>query len=81
MNRHPVSDHALLRYLELVHGLDAEDYRGRIARLAESGIRHGSTGVIVEGVKLVIRDGRVVSVIDRHLPSCDRRSTREVPSR
>lgn len=74
---HQVTDKAIIRFLQLVHGLDVESFRGRIAALAETGIREGATGVIVEGVKLVILDGRVVNVTAKQIPSCARWSLPE----
>lgn len=71
---HDVTNTAVVQYLELVYGFDVQFFRRSIARLAETGIREGATGVIVEGVKLVLKDGRVVAVIEKHRPSCDRRS-------
>jgi hypothetical protein len=71
---HHVTNKAVLQYLQLVYGFDADFFRRSIARLAETGIREGATGVIVEGVKLVIHDGRVIDVIERSKPSCFRRS-------
>lgn len=69
---HQVTDKAIVRYLQLLHGFDAEAIRAQIAALAETGIREGATGVIVDGVKLVILDGRVINVIHKTTPSCYR---------
>ncbi|MGE6741741.1 hypothetical protein ACQKGC_15820 [Allorhizobium pseudoryzae] len=69
---HQVTDKAILRFMQLVHGFDAEQIRAQIAALAERGIREGATGIIAEGVKLVVSDGRVVNVVHRHTPSCYR---------
>ncbi|CDZ32190.1 Hypothetical protein NGAL_HAMBI1145_09610 [Neorhizobium galegae bv. officinalis] len=74
---HQVTDRAILRYLELVYGFNSEFFRNRIAVLAERGIKEGATGVIIEGVKLVIRDSRVVNVTEKQIPSCARWSIQE----
>ena len=73
---HQVTDHAVLRYLELVYGFPIDFFRTRIAVLTETGIKEGASGVIVEGVKFVIRDGRVTSVIERQQLSRDYRAGR-----
>jgi hypothetical protein len=71
---HQVTDKAIIRFLELVHGFDAASMRAQIASMAEIGIREGASGVIVQGVKLVLLDGRVVNVTHRTTPSCYRNS-------
>ncbi len=75
---HQVTDKAIVRFLELVHGFDAETLRSKIAAMAETGIREGASGVIVEGVKLVLLDGRVVNVTHRTTPSCYRHSADDI---
>lgn len=69
-----ITDHAVMRYLELVYGFNVDFFRNRIDLLTRTAIELGSTGVTAEGVKFVIRDGRVTSVIERHQRSCDRRT-------
>lgn len=71
---HQVTNTAVVRFLELAYGLDIETIRSRIAVLAETGIREGATGIITEGVKLIVLDGRVVNVVHRRTPSCHRAS-------
>jgi hypothetical protein len=64
-----VSDHAVLRFLERVHGLDIEAVRAEIAWRAERGAAAASTIGAVEyrivwpGYTLVVRGERVVTVI------------------
>jgi hypothetical protein len=57
-----VSDHAVLRYLERVLGMDVERHRRQIGRLAEAGIDHGATGVVVGKHVLKLKDGVVTTV-------------------
>lgn len=61
-----VSDHAVLRYLERVHGLDVEYFRAHIESLCAKGIAHKAQAVSVEGVKFLIRDGRVISALRKN---------------
>lgn len=59
-----VTEHALLRYLERVEGIDLEAVRKRMLEGREDAIRTlGSCKIKAEnGVTLVVRDGSVVSV-------------------
>ena len=46
---HHVTDHAVIRYLELVEGVDIEAIRREIGRVADRGIEAGANGVISAG--------------------------------
>lgn len=74
-SRHHVTDHAVLRWLERVKGVDIEAVRREIGRVADKGITAGACGVISHGVVLRIADGVVVTVTPQHQP--DRRSGRK----
>lgn len=58
-----VSDHAVLRYLERAHGVPVEAIRAALADSAAIGIAHGAPVVLLDHVKLVIVDGRVVTTL------------------
>lgn len=60
---HIVSDHALLRELERVHGIDVEAVRRDIARKVARGLAQGAVGVVHDGVRYILRGGHVVTVI------------------
>jgi len=58
----PVTDHALLRYIERVLGIDVAAQRSTIG---EACARHqGAPCVKIEGARFLLRDGRVVTVLD-----------------
>lgn len=59
-----VTDHAVLRYLERVHGLDVDYFRGVIADQVADGVRYGASAVQVDGVKFVLVGARVVTVVE-----------------
>lgn len=61
--RHPVSDHAVLRYLERVEGVDIEAIRREIGRRADRGIEAGACGVVSGGFVYRIEAGVVVTVL------------------
>lgn len=69
MKRRPalpsVTDHAMLRYLERTQGVDIAAIRRHIAGRVARGVEHGGSAVIVEGVKFVLVENRVVTVLDR----------------
>lgn len=66
MTRRPdqeVSDHAVLRELERVHGVDVEGVRKDIARKVRRGLDQGAVGVLVDGLRYILRQGVVVTVL------------------
>ncbi|MBB4302331.1 hypothetical protein GGD81_001358 [Rhodobium orientis] len=60
--RIPVTDHAVLRYLERVCGIDTEAIRARIYRKVTPALTSGATGVTVEGFRYRFKAGVVVTV-------------------
>ena len=60
--RAAVSDHAVLRYLERVHGVDVDAIRLAVHAICADGIERGASAVRVDGRAYVIRLGVVVTV-------------------
>lgn len=62
MTKVQISDHALVRWLERVHGMDVESHRTKLAEIAQpyadARVKHAFVG----GVWLVFHDGRLVTV-------------------
>ncbi len=58
-----VSDHAVLRWLERVEGLDIAGLREQIARSAAVGLAYGSRVVVVSGGKIILEGETVVTVL------------------
>jgi hypothetical protein len=76
MTRMTVSDHAVLRYLERVKGVDVKAARAEIAGLVASAEAHPAcVAVRLDGWRFVIRDGTVTTVHRACQP--DRRSGRQ----
>lgn len=72
----PVTDHAVLRYLERVEGVDVERVRREIGRRVDRAVNLGASGTVIEGFHYVISDeGAVVTVIEPNRP--DRRVGRQ----
>lgn len=74
-SRIPVSDHAVLRYLERVQGLDIERLRREIGARVDLAVELGACGVIIDGFSYRI-DGGVVTTVLR-VSQCDVRIGRK----
>ena len=61
-----VTDHAVLRYLERVYGVDIAGVRKRIARDAEQGCEAGAGAIIVDGTRYVLEGYNVITVSGRN---------------
>lgn len=71
-----VSDHALVRYIERVQGISLDDIRDHILTDAvRTSIKAGASAVVVDGVRFVVNNGTLVTVID------DRKAKRVRPPR
>lgn len=64
---YPVSDHAVLCYMERVMGVDVEAIRREIGHKAVRALEHpGCSGVVVSGLSLKISDGCITTVLHAH---------------
>lgn len=77
--RHPASDHAVIRYLERVKGMDIDAVRREIGRVVDQGLEAGACGVISNGFEYRIEGGCVVTVTRRNTPHPGRRSKKGKP--
>ncbi|WP_439526198.1 hypothetical protein [Roseovarius mucosus] len=77
--RHPASDHAVVRYLERVKGMDIDAVRREIGRVVEEGLEAGACGVISGGFVYRIEGGCVVTVTRRHTQPPGRRRKKTQP--
>jgi hypothetical protein len=59
----PVSDHAVLRYLERISGVDVEGIRQRIWAQTRSAVGMQAKKTTVGGITFVIRNGHVITVL------------------
>lgn len=65
MKRKPISitDHAVLKHLERVEGIDVDAIRQRVRRIVSHADEHsGCSAVTKDGFRYVIYDGAVVTV-------------------
>lgn len=63
-----VTDHAVLRYMERAMGLQVETVREHILETCVHAAAFGAVAVKAEGLKFVIQDNVVVSVVPDRLP-------------
>lgn len=61
MSNPPVTDHALVRYLERAKGFDMEAVRDHIASLCAQPMAAGANCVRAEGVKFEFESGKVIT--------------------
>ena len=66
MSRVHVSDHALLRYLERVEGVDVAAARRAIARTCRVGVEHEAAGVVANGFRFKLNGCTVTTVFEAH---------------
>lgn len=66
---HPVTDHAVLRYLERAKGVDVEAVRRELGRRVEAACAEhsGMSAAIIDGIRFVISaEGVVVTAYPQH---------------
>ena len=64
-----VTDHAVLRWLERVEGVDVNAVRRQISRTVNRSYQEGANRVNSNGVAYCIEGSHVVTVIPQHLPN------------
>lgn len=58
-----VTDHALLRHLERVQGIDIEAIRLELGHLVDKAIEAGAKATVSEGMRYVLIEDRLVSCV------------------
>lgn len=71
-----VTDHAIVRYLEQVEGVDIETLRRQIGRTVQQGIEEGANGVISGGMIYRLNGLSVVTIIKQNKPDAGRKKRR-----
>lgn len=56
-----VTDHAVLRYLQRVKGIDIDAVRDELGRVVDKAIEMGAGAAVVDGVKYVLNDRTIVT--------------------
>lgn len=60
-----ITDHAVVRYLERVKGIDVEAVRAEIAAIVGRGVQLGAQSVILDGMRYRLEGHHVVTVIEK----------------
>lgn len=63
---HTISDHAVLRYLERVKGMDIAGLREDIGRRVDRGVSLGASAVVIDGFVFQIVNKVVVTVFRKN---------------
>ncbi|WP_375590184.1 hypothetical protein ABWH89_04965 [Hoeflea alexandrii] len=61
----PVTDHAVLRWLERACGIDVEAVRAAISGCCDRGVEARAQVIIVDQVKFVVVDGVIVTTLHK----------------
>lgn len=61
-----VTDHALLRYLERVVGINVASHRRTVEDLVAPAVERGASALIHDGHRYVLRAERVTTITPRH---------------
>ncbi len=65
-----VTDHAVLRYLQRVKGVDVEALKAEIAQLVHLASEHaGACSVNVDGKRYLLKNGVVITVMPKSMPN------------
>jgi hypothetical protein len=57
-----VTDHAVLRYLERVKGIDVEAVRLEVGHVVDRAVEMGAGAAIIDGVRYVLNERTIVTV-------------------
>jgi len=56
-----VTDHAVLRYLERVKGVDIDAVRVELGHIVDKAIEAGAGAAVIDGVKYILNDKTIVT--------------------
>lgn len=59
-----ITDHAVVRYLERVKGIDVEAVRSEIAEIVGRGVQLGAQSVLLDGMRYRLEGNYVVTVVE-----------------
>ena len=72
-----VTDHAVLRHLERVHGIDVESVRLELGYKVDAAIEAGAAATVSDGIRYVLVEDRLISCIPvKSVPLRGRRNRR-----
>lgn len=56
-----VTDHAVLRYLERVKGIDINAVRNELGHVVDTAVKMGAGAAVVDGIKYVLNERTIVT--------------------
>lgn len=62
-----ITDHAMLRYLEQVEGVDIAAVRAKLAARLDEAVRMGASAVTIDGHQFRFSDVYCTTVVPRHM--------------
>lgn len=62
-----ITDHAVVRYLERVKGIDIEAARVEIADIVRRGVKLGAQSVLLDGMRYRLEGNFVVTVVEKKI--------------
>lgn len=62
-----ITDHAVVRYLERVKGIDIDATRSEIADIVRRGVSLGAQSVILDGMRYRLEGNFVVTVMEKRV--------------
>ncbi len=65
----PVTDHAVIRYLERVLNIDIESHRRAIGHRVDMAVAMGASAIIIDGFRYILSDGHVISIVEVNTPN------------
>lgn len=65
----PVTDHAVIRYLERVLHINIEAHRREIGRRVDRAAELGAAAVVLDGHRYIITDGAVTTIMFASKPN------------
>ncbi len=72
-----VTDHAVLRHLERVQGIDVEAVRRELGHKVDAAVEAGARATVVEGIRYVLVEDRLISCVPvKSIPLRDGRKRR-----
>ena len=64
-----ITDHAVVRYLERVKGIDVQAVRDEIAEVVRRGVSLGAQSVLLDGMRYRLEGNYVVTVVEKRVGS------------
>lgn len=76
-----VTDHAVLRYLERVKGIDVDEIRNELGRVVDKAVGLGAGAAIIDGIRYILDGQTIITCTEvKEAPLRGRANRRREPS-